>query len=66
MPNLARPVPARQILSREPAQRMRVPRGRLVAGVLVLAALLALAWMDGGEEPLHLIAQEIELPGAAR
>jgi hypothetical protein len=45
---------------------MRVPRGRVVAGVLVLLALVALAWMDGGEEPLHPIAQEIELPGAAR
>lgn len=66
MPNLSRPVPDRQILSREPVQKLRVPRGRLVAGVLVLAALVCLAWVDGGEEPLHPIAQEIELPGAAR
>ena len=66
MPNLARPVPARQILSREPARTVRVSRGKVVAGVLVLLALAGLAWMDGGEEPLHPIAQEIELPGAAQ
>lgn len=66
MPNLARPVPARQILSREPARNARGLRGRVIAGVFVLLALLAVAWIDGGEEPLHPIAQEIALPGAAR
>lgn len=42
-------------------------RGRLLAvGGAVLAALLALAWYDGGEEPLRPIAQDIQLPEAAR
>jgi hypothetical protein len=36
-----------------------------VLGVVV-AALLALAWFDGGEEPLHPIAQDIALPGQAQ
>lgn len=32
-----------------------------VAG-LALASLLALAWFDGGEEPLRPIAQDVALP----
>jgi hypothetical protein len=31
-------------------------------GVLGTIALVGLAWMDGGEEPLHPIVQEIERP----
>lgn len=34
--------------------------------VLIIVALCILAWIDGGEEPLHPIEQEITLPGAAR
>ena len=30
------------------------------------AAMLALAWFDGGEEPLHPIAQDVAVPGPAR
>ena len=40
-------------------------RGRLpilVGGVIVL--VLALAWIDGGEEPIRPIVQPIEAPGA--
>jgi hypothetical protein len=33
----------------------------VIAG-LVMAALLVLAWFDGGEEPLHPIADEVALP----
>jgi len=46
------------------------PDGRRWALALALAglaaALLALAWFDGGEEPLHPIAQAVAVPGAAR
>lgn len=37
-----------------------------IAGVIVLAALLALAWFDGGEEPLRPIAQDVAVPEAPR
>lgn len=38
--------------------------GLIVIGVLVL--VLALAWFDGGEEPLRPITQEITLPEDAQ
>jgi hypothetical protein len=41
-------------------------RRRLVMAGVVAAALLALAWFDGGEEPLHPIAQDVALPEQAR
>ncbi len=28
----------------------------------VIIVVIALAWIDGGEEPLHPIVQEIEVP----
>ena len=31
-----------------------------------LAALLAYAWADGGEEPLRDLAEPVPVPGAAR
>jgi hypothetical protein len=37
----------------------------VIAG-LVLAALLALAWFDGGEEPLRPIADDVALPEMAQ
>lgn len=41
-----------------------VPRVRrwpwVVGGAVVL--LMALAWFDGGEEPLHPIAEDVALP----
>ena len=40
-------------------------RWPLVLGVVV-AVLLALAWFDGGEEPLHPIVQDIALPRQAQ
>jgi hypothetical protein len=48
----------------EHASAPSVPAGRrriVIAGV-VAAALLALAWFDGGEEPLHPIAEDVALP----
>ena len=30
-------------------------------GLAVLVAVLGLAWMDGGEEPIHPIAHAVEL-----
>lgn len=31
-------------------------------GVMVPFVLLALAWFDGGEEAMHLIAEPVDLP----
>ena len=48
-------------------ERFPVRRGRrwpLAAGVAA-AVLAALAWFDGGEEPLHPIAQDVTLPEQA-
>ncbi|MEE4318051.1 hypothetical protein [Erythrobacter dokdonensis] len=66
MANLSRPLAPRQILAREPAPRPRLRLGRVAVVVLVMLALATLAWVDGGEEPLHPIAQPVELPGDAR
>jgi len=43
-------------------------RGKRVwQGILALAiVLLALAWIDGGREPLHEIVTPVAMPGAAR
>jgi hypothetical protein len=42
--------------------------GRRAVGAIVVlvAALVLYAWIDGGEEPLRPIAQPVALPGAAR
>ena len=66
MPILSRPLPARQILAREPVQRPRMSRRVVVIGVMVAVVLTGLAWIDGGEESLHPIAQEVVLPGAGQ
>ncbi|TAD73121.1 MAG: hypothetical protein EAY70_12775 [Sphingomonadales bacterium] len=44
-----------------PPQRV-AGKGWLPAAALVAGALLALAWLDGGEEPLRPIAEDIPLP----
>ena len=31
---------------------------------LIIVVVLALAWFDGGEEPIHPISQEVILSGA--
>jgi hypothetical protein len=71
MANLSRPplsssAAPRQILAREPALRPLVRVRRAAIVLAVIAALLGLAWIDGGEEPLHPIAEPVELPGASR
>ncbi len=47
---------------RRPAAPAAPPRW-LLLGLLAVAAVLGLAWFDGGEEPLHPIAQDVVLPG---
>jgi len=44
---------------------MRSRRINHIAGAIVVL-LLAYAWWDGGEEPLHSIEQPIEAPEAAQ
>jgi hypothetical protein len=66
MANLSRPSPARQILSREPAHKTRLPPRRVMIGVVIVLALAGLAWIDGGEEPLHPIAEAVALPETAQ
>lgn len=34
----------------------------LLAAAILLAGLLVLAWVDGGEEPLRPIAEDVTLP----
>ncbi|UYV14589.1 hypothetical protein [Porphyrobacter sp. ULC335] len=54
----------RQRLSPSGLQEAPAPRTRRwpwVAGV-VAVLLLALAWFEGGEEPLHPIAEDVALP----
>jgi hypothetical protein len=36
----------------------------LIGAAAVLVGLLAAAWIDGGEEPLRLISEPVNLPGA--
>ncbi len=50
---------------------MEKPEGRPGGGrrwkwylIAVIIAVIVLAWVDGGEEPLHPIVQEIDVPEA--
>lgn len=66
MANLRRSITAQQDLSpvassRQRGQRRVRVRWALVAGAAALA-LLALAWVDGGEEPLRPIIEPVALP----
>ncbi|MBI1402736.1 MAG: hypothetical protein GC147_05945 [Porphyrobacter sp.] len=70
MANLSRPTRSslagsRQIPAREPARRPRAGARVAVIVTVLVAALAVVAWIDGGEEPLHPIAQPVVLPGAA-
>lgn len=70
MANLRRSITAQQDLSPAASSRKRGQRRiragvrarwALVAGAAALA-LLALAWVDGGEEPLRPIVEPVALP----
>ncbi|WP_281247525.1 hypothetical protein [Qipengyuania nanhaisediminis] len=43
---------------------MKRSRMILIAALAVLAVLVV-AWIDGGEEPLRPISESVDLPGAA-
>jgi hypothetical protein len=58
-----RPVPHQGLLPLD--ETTAAPRARLRWPLIALAAvagLLALAWIDGGEEPLRPIAESVPLP----
>jgi hypothetical protein len=59
MANLRQPRLTPSGFEQAPMQRGR--RWPLLAGAVALA-LIAIAWFDGGEEPLHPIAQDVALP----
>lgn len=45
----------------------RIGKGMWVAiGVVLLLAILAIAWLDGGEREIELIVEEIPVPEGAR
>lgn len=41
-----------------------LPRGRRWVWLGLVGVVLALAWFDGGEEPIHPIVQDIAVPEA--
>lgn len=61
MANLRRSIPSLQGLSAEPPPRPRAMR-RWPLIVAALAAVLAIAWFEGGERALRPIAEEVALP----
>jgi hypothetical protein len=64
MANLRRSLRPQQVVPSAPARRA-FTRWPFVAGAAFMA-LLALAWIDGGEEPLRTMAQPVELPEQPR
>jgi hypothetical protein len=59
MANLRRSIPSLQSLSAEPPPRV-TRRWPLIIGAL--AAVLAVAWFEGGERPLRPMAEDVALP----
>ena len=51
-----------RILKDEEIASNRWRNGLILA--MIVAGILALAWFDGGEEPIRPISQEITLPGS--
>lgn len=37
----------------------------LAGGMLAIALAMLIAWIDGGEEPRHMIIQPVALPSAS-
>jgi len=46
--------------------KMKSARSVLLLAVVLVAALLAWAWVDGGREPVHEIARSIPVPESAK
>ncbi len=61
MAKLLRPLTSLQGLVDAPARRRMALRWPLIGGGAVVA-LVVLAWIDGGEQALRPIAEQIELP----
>lgn len=63
MPNLRRSITSPHGLSpaAEPHRRSALWRWLLIVGIAALL-LIVLAWIDGGEESLHPIAEPVALP----
>jgi len=52
-------------MNRKPASPMRARKLWWIPAILVLA-IVAYAWVDGGREPVHEIAVPIQAPGESR
>lgn len=61
MANLRRSLRPQQVVPLTPVRRRAPLRWPWLAGAAV-TALLALAWIDGGEQPLRPIAEPARLP----
>ena len=62
MANLRPPHSSLQGMSQPSSpERRSLQRWPLIVGAAVIA-LLAVAWIDGGEEPVHPIAEPVVLP----
>jgi len=56
-------LPMDQSMARRPGA-VPLPGGKALMWLALGAGILALAWFDGGEEPIHQITQEIPVPEA--
>lgn len=54
-----------QPLRSQSIDRERISRKKWLIG-LVIVGIIALAWFDGGEEPIRPIVQEVEVPEMGR
>lgn len=61
MAKLRRPTMSLRGISHSPTRQPARLRWLVIAGAVILG-LLGLAWMNGGEQPLRPIAEQIELP----
>lgn len=66
MANLRSPHRLRQGLTIAPVEAPRARRRWPLFAALAVAALLVLAWAEGGESPLRPIAEPVQLPEQPR